>query len=100
MKFDKTKKIDNFYRNRNKFHSYLKPQMCTQAVPSTAKHLKFTFINLNRKSYTHLFLPFLAGAPPTMRVFATLEYPHPSSGVNKRPLMSAIFLSPYQNRFE
>lgn len=33
------------------------------------------------------YVPFLAGAPPTIRVCVTLEKPHPSSGVNKRPFM-------------
>lgn len=32
--------------------------------------------------------PSREGAPPTMRVVATFEIPHPSSGVNKRPLIS------------
>lgn len=37
-----------------------------------------------------LILPFLAGAPPTIRVVDTFTNPHPSSGVNKRPLMSVL----------
>lgn len=30
-------------------------------------------------------LPFLAGDPPTIRLFSTFEYPHPCLGVSKRP---------------
>lgn len=36
-----------------------------------------------------LDIPFLAADPPMIRLFCTLEYPHPSSGVNKRPLTFA-----------
>lgn len=36
----------------------------------------------------HGHAPFLAADPPTIRLFATLENPHPSFGVSKRPLMS------------
>lgn len=35
-------------------------------------------------------LPTLAGDPPTIRVFRTFEYPQPSSGVNRRPLIFSI----------
>lgn len=31
-------------------------------------------------------MPFLAGAPPTIRLCITFAYPHPSSGVSKRPI--------------
>lgn len=33
-------------------------------------------------------LPFLATDPPTMRLWATFDNPHPSSGVSKRPYIS------------
>lgn len=42
-------------------------------------------------------LPSFAGAPPTIRVFATFECPQPSWGVRGRPLMLAMtceFMSP------
>lgn len=38
---------------------------------------------------TRLCLPTLLTDPPMIRLFCTFEYPHPSSGVNKRPLTSA-----------
>lgn len=44
--------------------------------------------------YSNLFyLPFFAAEPPTMRLFATFEYPHPSSTVSKRPLMSDFIIA-------
>lgn len=35
-------------------------------------------------------LPTLAVDPPTIRLLETFEYPHPSCGVNKRPLISVL----------
>lgn len=41
-------------------------------------------------SAIHGQAPTLAGAPPTILLFETFEYPQPSSGVNKRPLISVL----------
>lgn len=37
--------------------------------------------------------PTLAIDPPTIRVWATFEIPHPSSGVSKRPVMFVVINS-------
>lgn len=46
--------------------------------------LKCLFLIYHIK-YADLYEPILASDPPTIRVFLTLEYPHPSCGFNKRP---------------
>lgn len=41
---------------------------------------------LDKVNECDIYWPFFAGAPPTIRLFCTSEYPHPSSGVSRRPL--------------
>lgn len=41
--------------------------------------------------------PFFAGPPPTIRLVATVEFPHPSSEVSKRPLISGFSGSLWNN---
>lgn len=64
---------------------------CAQWVLSMAKPLKRRFILVKLVNFWYLLhLPSFAFEPPTIRVFATFEYPHPSSGVSNRPLISVI----------
>lgn len=79
------------YRNWKKLFL----QLYSRAEPSMAKHLKWSSstkhtVWMTLKDQSNLMnQPFLAFAPPTMRLLlGTGDRPHPSSGVSKRPLIS------------